>query len=101
MSDTDMNEPTLKEVAGRLDAIDAKLREIRVAQVARFRWSMVPILVVLFLWIVGFFLMFWHIDIWGSIDGRAWEAVVLRSVVISGALACLTAVSIAVMRRDW
>jgi hypothetical protein len=91
----------LEAVAGKLDALEAKFDRANSAKVERYWWTITPLVAILLLWFSCFGLLFWQLGTWGGVDGKEWEGMVLRAVVVLGALASLTAVTITAMLRNW
>ena len=60
-----------------------------------------PVLVVVAVWAAGAYLLIKTQNGWGEIADELWATVVLRSAVLLGGIASMTAVSIAAMRREW
>ena len=98
----------LKLVQMQLTSLDQSLKTFNeklatYQPTRRERWwrSLAPAVLILGIWVAGVWLLTGTQTIWGTIDKKEWETVVLRSVVLVSAFASLTAVSIAAMRRDW
>jgi len=91
----------LKVIETSLTTFNGKLDNYQPTRSERWWRSFAPAILILVVWIGGVWLLVATQNIWGTISGKDWETVVLRSVVLVSAFASLTAVSIAAMRRDW